>query len=173
MEESEIGAQYWTNLQIVVGQCTSFPKSATQILSPIEKDGALEIDYKFQCNAVLTNVKGASSAIKHLPPNMSTTGLGFHIAADRNQDHEYTFRFEMINHLCSTAVSTQLNQREAFYMLQMRVTSQTSYVMRLTQFFSKQCHKLDIQLNITFLHLLIVNRKMPRAVVHSPLELGG
>ena len=58
-------------------------------------------------------------------------------------------------------------------MLQTRVTSQTYYVMRFTQFCPKQCHKLDVQLNRTFLPLLIVNRNMPRAVVHDPLELGG
>ena len=58
-------------------------------------------------------------------------------------------------------------------MLQTRFISQTTYVMRLTQFCPKQCHKLDVQLNRTFLPLLIINRNMPRAVVHGPLELGG
>ena len=95
------------------------------------------------------------------------------MAAYGNQDHEHTFRLEKINHLCGAAASTHLSQREAFYMLQTRVTSQTIYVMRLTQFCPKQCHKLDVQLNRTSLPLLIINRNMPRAVVHGPLELGG
>ena len=58
-------------------------------------------------------------------------------------------------------------------MLQTRFISQTTYVMRLTQFCPKQCHKLDVQFIRTFLPLLIINRNMPRAVVHGPLELRG
>ena len=66
MEDSKISAQHWIDLQTIVGQSTSFPKSATQILSHIEKDRALEIDYEFQYNAVLTNMPCLRSNMFHL-----------------------------------------------------------------------------------------------------------
>ena len=73
----------------------------------------------------------------------------------------------------AAASSTMLSQKEAHHMLMTRITPQTAFASRLTQFSSKQCHMLDVPLNETFLPLLTVNRRMPRAVVHGPVELGG
>ena len=48
IEQSREGAQIWTGLQTVVGQSTSFPKSAVQLLCHKESQrspGTLEMDY--------------------------------------------------------------------------------------------------------------------------------
>ena len=142
LEDRKIGAQHWTNLQTFVGQRKFFPKSTTQILSYTEKDRAVVIDYDFQYHTILTDVEGASSAIKHLPSIMPGKGLGFYIAVDGNQDHKFKHRLNKINHLCGAAVSMILSQKKIFYMLQTIVTLQTAYVVHLPQLNLK--HTLDV-----------------------------
>ena len=58
-------------------------------------------------------------------------------------------------------------------MLTRRLDPQTTYGMRLSQFTTAQCHKLDVMVMRTFLPLLVVNRSSPRAMVHGPIQYGG
>jgi hypothetical protein len=58
-------------------------------------------------------------------------------------------------------------------MLQCRLNTQTAYGMSLSQFSQQQCRQLDVRALQTFLPLLVINRSMPRAVVHGPIQYGG
>ena len=122
---------------------------------------------------MLTDVEGASSLIRYLPPNMPNKGLGFYITADSNQEQEFERRLSSVKEMCAAAASISLSQREAHIMLQSRLVAQTSYTFRLTQFSPEKCHDLDVITNETFLPRMTINRRTPRALVHGPIELGG
>ena len=104
---------------------------------------------------------------------MPNVGLGFSQCPDGNMNHEYESRRKKIQHMCQAAVSMHLTQREAYTMLTRRLDPQTTYGMRLSQFTTAQCHKLDVMVMRTFLPLLVVNRSSPRAMVHGPIQYGG
>ena len=104
---------------------------------------------------------------------MPNTGLGFKQALDGNQTHEFDFRVTKVNNMSKDAVSMRLSQSEANTMLNRRLTPQTTYIMRLLQFNEKQCHQLDKIVLQTFLPLMVINRSIPRAIVHGPLQYGG
>ena len=98
---------------------------------------------------MLTDVEGASSLIRYLPPNMPNKGLGFYITADGNQVHEFEQRLSSVKEMCAAAASISLSQREAHIMLQSRLVAQTSYTFRLTQFSPEKCHDLDLQVYLS------------------------
>jgi hypothetical protein len=50
---------------------------------------------------------------------------------------------------------------------------QTRYGLVLSQFTPKQCHPMMVLINGTFLPLMRVHRRTPRAVVWGPISLGG
>ena len=58
-------------------------------------------------------------------------------------------------------------------MLNSHLSPQTTYVMHLSQFTEKQCHRLDILILDTFLPLLLIDRSIPQTLVHGPLQFGG
>ena len=49
------------------------------------------IDYDFKHDTILKDVEGAVSKIRQLPPDKPNKGLGFHITADGNQNHEFSY----------------------------------------------------------------------------------
>ena len=173
MHKLKGGAQSWSDIQDVVAASTAFHKCMCQVLAHIAKNGSLVIDYDYTFDMHLHDVKGATTKIQFKPPNEPNQGLGFNIAPDGNQKHEFNSRIEKIRHMCKAAVSMHLSQREAHTMLNRRLVPQTTYGMRLSQFNEKQCHQLDVVTLGTFLPLLIVNRSTPRAVVHGPTQYGG
>ena len=167
------GAQKWSDVQDVVAASTAFHKCMVQILSHVAVNGSMVIDYEYRSDVTLSDIKGAATTIKFLTPREPNEGLGFNIAPDGNQRHEFKKRLGKIKHMCMAAVSIFLSQREAYKMLQCRLIPQTAYGMRLSQFTQRQCHQLDVRVLQTFLPLLTVNRSMPRAVVHVPIQYGG
>ncbi|KAL7536722.1 hypothetical protein ACHAWF_007008 [Thalassiosira exigua] len=167
------GAQKWANIQDVVAQSMAFHKCAFHMLVWKEVRSSLIIDYDYSAAMTLHDTKGAGTSIKCPKPDKPNVGLGFCQASDGNQDHEFSNREGKIQAMCKTASGMMLNQSEAWIMLTRRLIPQTTYGMRLPQFNQKQCHKLDVQVMRVFLPLLKVNRKMPRAVVHGPLQYGG
>ena len=70
------------------------------------------------------------------------------------------------------AVSINLSQKEAASMLNSRLSPQTTYIMHLSQFKEKKCHRLNILILCTFLPLLVINQSTPGALVHGPLQYG-
>ena len=87
--------------------------------------------------------------------------------------HTDSGRQEMIHPYKTLYGRDLLKQWEADNMLNRRLVPQTTYRMRLSQFTSKQCHKLDVVTLKTFLPLMVINRSTPRALVHGPIQYGG
>ena len=143
------------------------------ILLYIPVKSSIRIDYDTWHKLSLIDPKGARSKISHLPPDKPNNGLGFKQAIDGNQEHEFKFRVKKINGMCKAAGSIKLTQTEAIKIRDGRLVSQTTYGMRLTQCTKKQCHRLKVIDLQTFLPLMTINRNIPHAVVHGPLQYGG
>ena len=62
---------------------------------------------------------------------------------------------------------------ETWLALVTRVLPKVTYPFMLTRFTKKQLHKLSVILDNVILPKMGVNRKMARAVVYGPLDLGG
>jgi len=168
-----VGTQSLANLFDVVSQSTAFHKCFCQVLAWKLVDGLYEIDYTTTHDIILKDSVGAPSKIRFVKAGQPNPGLGFHACPDGNQAHQFQARVEKIDHVCKAAQSICLDQREAASMLNTRLHTSTAYVMRLTQFTSKQCQQLDVKVNRTFLPLMNINRSTPRALVHGPLQFGG
>ena len=138
MTRLSTGAQKWANLCNGIAQSTAFHKCIAQILSFTNVKSSLKIDYKIRYVMSLQDSKEATSSIKYLTPDQPNDSLGFHHALDGNQLHELATRVTKIKSMCTTAVSTHLSQREAATMLNSRLSPQTTYIMRLSQFTEKK-----------------------------------
>ena len=95
------------------------------------------------------------------------------MAVDANPVADLAFRREKITSICNGAQSARLTYREAYDLLTTRLLQQTKYGLHLSQFTEKMCRPLSTLMNETFLPLLHIHRKMPRAVVWGPKDLGG
>jgi hypothetical protein len=167
-------SQFLTDLNEVPGGSTAFHKCAVFILSWKYGPKTLEInrdvsDLRF----VLTDNKGAPSSISILRPDQTNKGLGYYMAADGNQDTEYSERYARLQQLCASAQTSRLSYSEALQLLNQRLLMQLRYGLVLSQFAYKQCQQMTVLLNATFLPLLHVHRRMPRAIVWGPKCLGG
>jgi len=156
-------SQKWSNLQDVAAASTVFHKYTTQLLGHANVGSSLKIDYAFEFDMDLLDIKGAQTQIKLASANELNVGLGFSLAPDGNQQHEYARRREKIQHICKAAVAMHLRQHKAFILMKCRLISQTTYGVRLSQFNKKQCHSLDALVLGVFIPLLKVNRSTPRA----------
>ena len=67
----------------------------------------------------------------------------------------------------------QLTLREAWLALVTRVLPRVTYPFKLTRFTKEQLKRISIVIDNVILPQMGINRKMPRAVVYAPLELGG
>jgi hypothetical protein len=167
-------SQYLTDLNEVPGGSTAFHKCAVFILSWRTGPKTLEINRDVsELRFILTDNKGAPSSISILHPDQTNKGLGYFMAVDGNQDQEYSERYAKVQHLCNGAQSCRLSYPEALQLLNQRLLMQLRYGLVLSQFTPKQCHPMSVLINVTFLPLLHVHRRMPRAVVWGPKCLGG
>jgi len=122
MSRLTTGVQKWSNLQDVAASSTAFHKYTTQLLGYINERSSLVIDYDFEFDMSLLDIKGAKTQIKLISAIDPNFGLGFSLAPDGNQQHECTRRMTKIRHMCKATVSTHLTQHEAFIMLNCRLT---------------------------------------------------
>jgi hypothetical protein len=174
MYRLERGSQALTNLNEVPGGSTAFHKCAVFLLSWVTGPKTLEIrrdlsDFKF----VLHDNKNAPSAISILQPHQTNKGLGYHMAVDANQTTKHAERLAKIQAICTGAQTTRLGYDESLQLLNRRLLMQTKYGLVLSQYTPKLAHPLSVLINETFLPLLHVHRRMPRAVVWGPRALGG
>jgi hypothetical protein len=174
MNRLERGSQSLTNLNEVPGGSTAFHKCAVFLLSWTSGPKTLEIrrdlsDFKF----ILHDNKNAPSAISILQPHQTNKGLGYHMAVDANQVTEHTERLGKIQGICNGAQTTRLGYDESLQLLNQRLLMQTKYGLVLSQYTPKLAHPLSVLINETFLPLLHIHRRMPRAVVWGPKALGG
>ena len=119
------------------------------------------------------DAKGAASRIKMMKPDEANKGLGYHMAVDANQKEHYATVKGKIEHICNGAQSGRLSFREAKDLLTLRLLQQTKYGLHLSQFSEKMCHPLTVLINGTFLQLMHIHSKTPRALVWGPQDLGG
>jgi hypothetical protein len=174
MYNLERGSQALTNLNEVPGGSTAFHKCAVFLLSWTTGPKTLEIrrdlsDFKF----ILHDNKNAPSTISILQPHQTNKGLGYFMAVDGNQKTEHSERLAKIQGICSGAQTTRLGYDESLQLLNQRLLMQTKYGLVLSQYTPKLAHPLSVLINQTFLPLLHVHRRMPRAVVWGPRALGG
>jgi hypothetical protein len=170
----QTGSQLLTDLNEVPGGSTAFHKCAVFLLSWTTSTDTLVIktdmsEHKFQ----LRDNKGALSSIAIIRPDQTNKGLGYFMAVDVNQTMELAERMDKIQHMCTAAQSSRLSYSEAHQLLHQRLLMQTRYGLVLSQFTPKQCHPMTVLINTTFLPLMRVHRRTPRAVVWGPVSLGG
>ena len=167
------GAQSLTDLQDVSGGAMAFYKCFIQLMAWKAGNNTLELRTQFDNEFTLRDPEGAPSLIGILRPDEANAGLGYHLAVDANQKHEYNSRHGKISAICTAAQSSRLDFAEARRLLNQRLLAQTKYGLHLSQYNAKQCHALSVLINATFLPLLHVHRKMSRAVVWGPISKGG
>jgi hypothetical protein len=168
------GSQLLTDLNEVPGGSTAFHKCAVFLLSWVSSPDTLVINtdmsaHKFQ----LRDNKGAPSSIAIIRPDQTNKGLGYFMAVDANQVKELDERMKKIQQICTAAQSSRLSYAEAHQLLHQRLLMQTRYGLVLSQFTPKQCHPMMVLINGTFLPLMRVHQRTPRAVVWGPISLGG
>jgi hypothetical protein len=169
----KLGAQSLTDLQDVSGGAMAFYKCFIQLMAWKNGPNRLELRREFTDEFTLCNPKGAPSLITILRPDEANEGLGYHFAVDANQKHEFSSRYGKISSICKAAQTSRLNYHEAFKLLNQRLLAQTKYGLHLSQYTAKQCQAISVLINSTFLPLLHLHRKMPRAVLWGPLDMGG
>ena len=170
----QVGSQALTNLNETTGGSTAFHKCATQLLSWLANSERLVINYNPETPPmILIDAKQAPSAIKMLRPDQPNKGLGYFMAADGNQTIEYQERKAKVFSLCAKTQAARLTYREAYMLLTTRMIPQLVYGLYLSQFSPKLCQPLTTKINDTFLPILHVHRKLPRAIVNGPKDLGG
>ena len=168
------GAQSLTNLNETSGGSTAFHKCATQLLTWISDRKKLVINYHHDHEGItLLDAKGAASKIKMMRPEEANKSLGYHMAVDANQHEHYASIKGKIAHICNGAQSGMLSFREARELLTLRLLQQAKYGLYLSQFSLKMCNPLTVMINGTFLQLMHVHSKTPRAIVWGPIDLGG
>ena len=96
MSRLTTGAQKWSNLQDVAAASIAFHTCTAQLLGYIDVGSSLEIDYDFEFAMILLDIKGASTQIKLISASDPHVGLGFNLALDGNQLHEYNRRMTKI-----------------------------------------------------------------------------
>jgi hypothetical protein len=140
----------------------AFYKCFIQLMAWKAGPNRLELRTQFDNEFNLSDPEGAPSLISILRPDEANAGLGYHLAVDANQMHEYNSRYGKISAICAAAQSSKLDFAET-----------KRFGLHLSQYNAEQCHALSVLINATFLPLLHIHRKMSRAVVWGPINKGG
>ena len=83
----------------------------------------------------LIDAKGARTKTRFCLSNKTNKGLGFNLAPDDNEKHEFVQRIDNMKHVCKVSVSMHLHQWEVGIMITKHLESQTTYEM-------SGCHSL-------------------------------
>jgi len=121
----------------------------------------------------LTDHHSQRSLIKYKMHTDANTGLGFLLTLLGCQDFELKKRLEQTKECAAKVAATSLPFAKAWLALITRILPKVTYLMMLTRFTKQQLHMLAVVLDNVMLPNLGVNRKMKRAVVYNPLDLGG
>lgn len=148
-----------------------FYKCFIELMAWKSGTNTLELRMQFDNEFILRDPEGAPSLISILRPDEANAGLGYHLAVDANEKHEYSVRHSKISSICTAALSSKLDFDEARRLLNERLLAQTKYGLHLSQYNAKQCHAISVY--ATFLPLLHIHQKMSKAVVWGPIGKGG
>ena len=121
----------------------------------------------------LQDHRGVSSKIKYKHHDKPNVGLGFSLTPLGEQSFEFEKRLDQAR-ACATAIATaRMSVTETWLAFVTRVLPKVTYPFMLTRFTKKQLHRISVILDNVVLPKMGVNRKMARAVVYGPLDLGG
>jgi hypothetical protein len=104
-------------------------------------------------------------------------GLGCRLAVDGSQsgtpDHEFETRKAQCTEFAARCLPARLDPDECHSVIVQRVIPAVGYPMAVTRFTPNQCQQLNSTINKVLLPKMKINRKMPLAIIYSPLRLGG
>ena len=121
----------------------------------------------------LTDSEGCNTTIPQITPDQPNIGLGFRLALNGTQIHEYNYRLQQCKQLHGQITRAHLTKEEAYLMLLTRVIPKVTYPMAFTQFTQQECKRLNTVIDTAMLPKIGLNQHMPKAVVYGPLHLGG
>ena len=100
-------------------------------------------------------------------------GLGCLQAVDGGMKREYEHRTNQCHAFANRMRGPRVTLREAHSLMESRVIPSVTYSMPITSFTDKECRNLNKIIDSTMVNKYRYNRHMPRAVMYSPLDLGG
>ena len=117
---------------------------------------------------------GHSHNSKRVGPNKPLEGLGLLKTALGSQTHQFRKAISDAGSLAERLRrGSAMKTRESWLALKTRIYPIIAYPLALTSFTSTQCKRISIILEDAILSTLRISRKMKKAVVYAPLELGG
>jgi len=162
-------------LVAMTGGLMAFHKCSWQVLAWMTDKGRMIMRNRDTTlgDIHLSDHRGISSKINFKEHDKPNVGLGFSLVPTGTMAFEFANRLQQAKD-CATSLGTAtLTTTEAWLALVTRVLPKVTYPFMLTRFSKKQLHRLAIILDNVMLPKLGINRKMKRAVVYAPLELGG
>ena len=113
------------------------------------------------------------SKIKYKAEDKPSVGLGFSIVPTGDQSYEYSKRLEQARDSVRKVATATLSVTEAWILLTTRILPKVTYPFMLTRFTVKQLYRLSVTIDNIILPKMKINRKMARAPIYAPEELGG
>ena len=159
----------------MVGQRMAFHKCNFQVLSWVNENGTLRPrdNDEMTGDIHLVDNDGIKSKITQKSYKKPNVGLGLHLTPMGDQTSEYNHRLQQAKDCAAAVGPVRLSQWESYIAVMTRILPKVTYPFALTRFTKKQLHKLAVIIDNVILPKMKVNRRMPRAVVYGPKELGG
>ena len=122
---------------------------------------------------IMEDGHGAYSVIEFLDPDKPNVGLGYKLCPSGSQTQQFEHTLEAIETLCRAISSASLSEHEAKQALEQRLVPKLAYQLHLTSFSQQQCDQINSKVRRAFLPPMRINRHLPIAVAHGPLQYGG
>jgi len=116
---------------------------------------------------------GKLTVIPHLEVTEARRTLGVRITPDGNSKAEFQYLHTMATEWKQKMEKAHLTHTEALFSLRSSILQKLAYPLAVTTFTEQQCAELMKPILGVGLPKIGCVRSMPRAVVHSPLELSG
>ena len=166
----------WTRLKYIVGQGPELSKYGWQILTWKNVDGCLEpaTSDETPCTVTVKDHFGHSHKIKRVELDEPLEGLGFLRTALEGKTHQFRKAISSARSLAKKLRhGSALKPRESWLVLKSRIYPVIAYPLALISFTAEQYKRTSVILEYAILPTLCISRKMKKAVVYAPLELGG
>ena len=162
-------------LVALTGGLMAFHKCSWQVLAWLAINGRMVMRARDSIigDIYLKDHRGISSKIRFKEATSPNIGLGFSLCPTGTMKYEFELRLAQAKDCATKLATTTLTTTEAWLALVTRILPKVTYPFMLTRFTKKQLHRLSVVIDNVMLPKLGVNRKMKRAIVYAPLELGG
>ena len=111
--------------------------------------------------------------ITQVKPSSGLRTLGVRLAPDGNFRDEFLYRLSQAQEVVQNLQKVRFTRFEASIAYERVWWPKMSYPLAVTNFTKMQSQKLQSKFDNGFLGPLGINRKMPKAVIHGPSNLGG